>query len=369
MSHSQVAIRPKMGLPIPNSKLGMWLFLGTEIMFFTAFIGSYIVLYFGTPDWPKDTAVTHIVIWAGGLNTFVLLSSSYFVVVAYEAMTKRDFVRARKFLWLTFALACVFLGIKAYEYYGKFSHQILPGRIAETESEAIHKLLYESQLAVDNWAHDLMPGDPELFPSITKLSMAAAGDPSGALEREQGAVQAAQGQLEELNSQISAAQGAERAVLLAQREDINKQLNAAQRRVEIVQAIADHPEEAQALVALNQRVGLFREAVGENSVTFEKAEEWYEETVHDEQFAGRVGRIHHPNYIPKGNIFASTYFLITGFHAIHVTVGMILFLVVLLQSNLNETWTDYVENTGLYWHFVDLVWIFVFPLLYIVPGI
>jgi cytochrome c oxidase subunit 3 len=56
----------------------------------------------------------------------------------------------------------------------------------------------------------------------------------------------------------------------------------------------------------------------------------------------------------------------TGFHAIHVIVGMILFAVVLLQKNLDSTWTDFVENSGLYWHFVDLVWIFLFPLLYIV---
>ena len=57
----------KMGLPIPNSKLGMWLFLGTEIMFFTAFIGTYIVLRLGSGGWPNDPNVTHIRIWAGGL--------------------------------------------------------------------------------------------------------------------------------------------------------------------------------------------------------------------------------------------------------------------------------------------------------------
>jgi cytochrome c oxidase subunit 3 len=47
--------------------------------------------------------------------------------------------------------------------------------------------------------------------------------------------------------------------------------------------------------------------------------------------------------------------------------GMILFAVVLKQgSGLNEKWTDFVENSGLYWHFVDLVWIFLFPMLYII---
>ncbi len=79
--------------------------------------------------------------------------------------------------------------------------------------------------------------------------------------------------------------------------------------------------------------------------------------------------VHDPHPILYGNLFASTYFLMTGFHAIHVIVGMILFGMVLMQgSRLDAKWTDWVENSGLYWHFVDLVWIFLFPLLYIAPG-
>ena len=74
-----------------------------------------------------------------------------------------------------------------------------------------------------------------------------------------------------------------------------------------------------------------------------------------------------PHVIKYGNVFASTYFLMTGFHAIHVIVGLILFLIVLKQgSGLDESYTDFVENSGLYWHFVDLVWIFLFPLIYII---
>src|SRR5579864_7360104 len=85
----------KMGLPIPNSKLGMWLFLCTEIMFFTAFIGTYIVLRLGSDGWPSYTEMTHIRIWAGGLNTFVLLASSYLVVVAHESNRRRNIARAK----------------------------------------------------------------------------------------------------------------------------------------------------------------------------------------------------------------------------------------------------------------------------------
>jgi len=71
-----------------------------------------------------------------------------------------------------------------------------------------------------------------------------------------------------------------------------------------------------------------------------------------------------PMVIPSGNMWASTYFLLTGFHAIHVLVGLIAFVLVLFYK-LDRTKAHILENVGLYWHFVDLVWIFLFPLLYL----
>jgi len=71
-----------------------------------------------------------------------------------------------------------------------------------------------------------------------------------------------------------------------------------------------------------------------------------------------------PMVIPGGNMWASTYFLLTGFHAIHVIVGLIVFAILLLYD-LGPKRAGMIENAGLYWHFVDLVWIFLFPLLYL----
>src|SRR2546425_13328683 len=96
-SHGHPVPPVRMGLAIPNSKLGMWLFLGTEIMFFTAFIGTYIVCRMGSPCWPTDVHVTHISIAAGGINTFVLILSSYFVVVAHDALLQRQNLKAQQF--------------------------------------------------------------------------------------------------------------------------------------------------------------------------------------------------------------------------------------------------------------------------------
>lgn len=71
-----------------------------------------------------------------------------------------------------------------------------------------------------------------------------------------------------------------------------------------------------------------------------------------------------PIVIPGGTMWANTYFLLTGFHAIHVLVGLIVFLF-LLGWRLDRRRAGVLENVGLYWHFVDIVWIFLFPLLYL----
>jgi len=71
-----------------------------------------------------------------------------------------------------------------------------------------------------------------------------------------------------------------------------------------------------------------------------------------------------PMVIPSGNMWASTYFLMTGFHALHVIVGLIAFALI-IPLTLNARRAHVIENVGLYWHFVDLVWIFLFPLLYL----
>jgi cytochrome c oxidase subunit 3 len=310
MSHAQAHPAPalKMGLPIPNSKLGMWLFLGTEIMFFTAFIGTYIVLRLGSEGWPTDTNVTHIRIWAGGLNTFVLLTSSLFVVIAHESMGKHNFAKARLFVLLAFVLACVFLGIKSYEYYGKWQHDILPGHIAETDSAAIDK-------AIDHFEHIVSGQYARWIPA------------------------------------------SEATRLPDQRNLIDAKLKQSPDQAEAIDAVK----------ALDQAYVSIRNEAQARTLTLKQLEDQVERLKESPQF-GKLAQpleVHHP--IKYGNIFASTYFLMTGFHALHVIVGMILFLIVLsMGASLNEHWTDFVENSGLYWHFVDLVWIFLFPLIYII---
>lgn len=195
------------GPPIPTSKFAMWLFLATEVMFFGAFIGAYIVLRAGSPGWPDPAQVLQG--WIGTLNTVVLLGSSVTVVLAHNAASHGDMKTAKKHIGWTILMGLAFLGVKAYEYAGKFSHGIWPSGPAT------------------------VPGH-----------------------------------------------------------------------------------------------------------------EYYE--------AGM-------------NVFASCYFTLTGFHALHMVGGIVVWLYLFLRP-LKPQHERTIELTGLYWHFVDLVWIFLFPLFYLLPN-
>ena len=73
--------------------------------------------------------------------------------------------------------------------------------------------------------------------------------------------------------------------------------------------------------------------------------------------------------IPFGNLWASCYFALTGFHALHVFGGLVVFVLILLMGvagRLGRQHEGMLELVGLYWHFVDIVWTFLFPLLYLV---
>jgi cytochrome c oxidase subunit 3/cytochrome o ubiquinol oxidase subunit 3 len=69
------------------------------------------------------------------------------------------------------------------------------------------------------------------------------------------------------------------------------------------------------------------------------------------------------------NVFGSSFFVLTGFHGMHVTVGVLLLLVLFGQSALGRLPKEKalrVELTGLYWHFVDIVWIVIFTVVYLI---
>ena len=312
-SHPTAAPPLQMGLKLANSKLCLWLFLGTEIMFFTALIGTYIVVRLSSVDadgntaWPSNE-ITHIVTIAGAINTFVLIGSSFLVVRAHERIAHGKFKDGLQDLILVFVCAVLFLGIKGYEYQGKWSRDILPGRISETRLQAVEK-------------------------AIGQIGAGAA------LDAESLGGDEAKAELAKEHSQLENLLRQEKLTLEAMEAKVvtlaNSQSYGSQIASHVMMATIYHDR------------------------TRDK----------DGELVPLDHEHHAAYYIPYGNLFASCYFTITGFHAIHVIVGMIIFFFPLkkgLTQGLDESDAQYVENAGLYWHFVDLVWIFLFPLIYIV---
>ncbi len=70
------------------------------------------------------------------------------------------------------------------------------------------------------------------------------------------------------------------------------------------------------------------------------------------------------------NLFGTTFFVLTGFHGVHVGVGVLMLLSIVgwsIRNPLTEEDSLNVELAGLYWHFVDVVWIVIFTLVYLLP--
>ena len=102
------------GPPVHRGKFAIWLFLATEIMFFTGLIGTYIVLRMGSTTWPDPADRLAVNITA--FNTFLLIISSATMVKAVEKSMQGDRGGLLKWLGLTIVIGACFVGIQAYEY-------------------------------------------------------------------------------------------------------------------------------------------------------------------------------------------------------------------------------------------------------------
>jgi cytochrome c oxidase subunit 3 len=105
-----VAVRPDTGLA--NGKLGIWLFLASEVMLFGALFSSYILLRVGASEWPSGELSVPL----GTINTIILIGSSVTMVMAWASLKMNNWGKHRLYLSATFLLALVFLVNKYFEY-------------------------------------------------------------------------------------------------------------------------------------------------------------------------------------------------------------------------------------------------------------
>jgi cytochrome c oxidase subunit 3 len=107
--------RAEPGMGVYNMKLGMWVFLLSEVMFFTALIGSYVILRSARPEaFAAPGEVLNVPLTA--FNTFVLICSSVTMVKAFAAIEHGDQAGLKRWLLATVALGSFFLSVQAFEY-------------------------------------------------------------------------------------------------------------------------------------------------------------------------------------------------------------------------------------------------------------
>jgi cytochrome c oxidase subunit 3 len=242
----------------------------------------------------------------------------------------------------TFVLGFVFLGIKSIEYAGKFQHDILPGHIPENNRQAMDKVINQFGVLVDQ-------------------RLAEAG--TGKSTRED--------QKAEVDGRIKTLQ--EKASRTPDEDKTLKKLEAISKFNAEYVSLKEHVRADISLEVPYEKFDEIRKEENSRSkypaVALDEVNGKVDELVNskDDNLKSLAYGLTSAHPILYGNLFASNYFLMTGFHAIHVIVGLLMFALVLLKgSRLSINDAVLVENIGLYWHFVDLVWIFLFPLLYII---
>jgi cytochrome c oxidase subunit III len=117
-----IETRPDTGLT--NPKLGIWLFLASEVMLFGSLFSSYVLLRSGAESWPIQSSILNVPLAA--LNTVILISSSVTMVLSWASLKMNNFSKYRLYMGLTFLAGVGFLVVKAFEYGAKFEHGLLP---------------------------------------------------------------------------------------------------------------------------------------------------------------------------------------------------------------------------------------------------
>jgi len=221
-----------------SATLGMWTFLATEILFFGVLFTCYTIY---RHQWPSGFQQGSLDLkwYLGGLNTAVLLVSSFCMAMAVNAAAVGSNARIIRYLLLTILIGGVFLTIKGTEYYVEYREHLVPG----------------------------------------------------------------------LNFRLT------------------------------------KPPASEAGWLVNQ---------------FDAFEHW---------FRDKTGAQEPPDQRqPQEQLFMLFYFIMTAIHATHMIIGIGIMLVLIAMTKRNVFSTKYhnpIEMFGLYWHFVDIVWVFLFPALYL----
>lgn len=437
-----VTARPDTGLW--NAKIGVWLFLASEVMLFGGLFSSYIFLRLGADyHWP-----VHILnVPMGFINTLVLIGSSVTVVMAWASIKMRKWGAYKMYMAITVLCALAFLFIKFFEYKDKWYHiavetkdgTIMEGHFAD-HHDPYHWVNFTD---VTSLRYNAKESDPEYFMEGCTTPDAQFTTPKGTtVKLDAAGVATIKAEAKEANEPT--------VELKAVKPIAFKINNSPFPLFNVIRSYNDtmlvfkdgtvatgkKGDDTMHLMVtkLDLRAVADRTKSQAWGILGEDWKKSYEHHEHEkfEHYAKGHGSAadplknpdflrhamvmelhtakpdpnHHApegvaelmqsfkdtfsgakhegpivslkpdqirrwsNFLPKWSTYHAIYFTLTGLHGLHVLAGAIVlawFLVVDTKRFQNdpEHLANRVETGGLFWHFVDLVWIFLFPLLYL----
>jgi cytochrome c oxidase subunit 3 len=282
-------VKPRPDIGLYNAKLGIWLFLASEVMLFGGLFSAYVLLRVGAApgEWPHGWLDWRL----GTLNTIILALSAITTLLAWVSCKVGQIGKFKFFHACTLLLALTFLCVKMYEYHDKWIHyeiKLADGRFADGH--------FESAVYVD--------------------------------------------------------------------KATSKELEVRSFRGNAFSEVAGGVTNAFELASITLEGRIVTDEKDLDDLRTQKNIE------HQEVKIGRAQIKSMQNYGPWHNTFLAVYFTLTGLHALHILGGSI--VIGYLWGPGSKMWktdperfTNRIEVSGLFWHFVDLVWIFLFPVLYL----
>jgi len=378
------------------AKLGIWLFLATEILLFGGLFCGYAVFRANHPDLFK---------WGGqflderygAANTAVLLISSLTMAMAITYVQKEKRRLAMACLGITFVCAGIFMAIKSVEYEHKFHDHLLGGMAFYETSD------HGDDMGGDHTATVIAHGDAEKGKGLWNATCRSCHGANGEGVPGQGTVLNTSAFVydhddAELLEFVKVGRPANAPDSLLQLQMPPKGGNPMLKDPAILDIIAylrtmmvpAAPADEEGTVVHEEEVVVAAPVVapeveetkpfldeiesdkwnvpfasqGPSGLAPESASEAQRMAVYERPKVPQLDEKRPAN----AHLFFGLYFLMTGLHGIHVLIGMVVLLWLmwrLQRGDFNKRYYTAVECGGLYWHVVDVIWIFLFPLWYL----
>ena len=440
-----VTARPDTGLW--NAKLGIWLFLASEVMLFGGLFSSYVYLRVGADfPWPRH----ELVVWPGLTNTFVLIASSVTVVMAWANLKMRRYRAYQAYMSFTILCAVAFMCLKSYEYYGKFTHYSIKltdgsmvdghkpheGKFDEVEFGEIKSVTLNFETSDAEFLKNIVGGGTPRFKNmvgeVVEITNEYISERKRILRKAQREGNKSIPGTETLTVEGSPLKVSVRRKHLTgwseseliYREGTRLAGKLIDDTIRLEVSGWDMRQMKNLATDQTPELKMTESAVAWNYLPHEKEkflkhraekiEEWKKapwivsrnadraedglaplraqedsDLMYDAYTSAHMNAhadghdAHHEtvafqrkdikffsNYSPRLNTYYAIYFMMTGLHGLHViggalVLGYFLFFNKALYDRNPEHLCNRVEVGGLFWHFVDLVWIFLFPLYYL----